>query len=339
MELKGKKSFILIIAVLIFAALSAYTTAIGVSNIWQDVGSLEKNLFSWGFAIATSCIMVYLILQLPGLILKGKGWLVFISYMIIALISIFFNFNAFLGSLNKTSIMAEEVRVLQSKTNDLTRFTETKIRERLKIQELQSEVDKLKAAADSEEYHNLRPGKGPRHQKIKEKLNLAKKKLETAISQMNKNSQEISKINSDINNSAKEALEKDEKEDYVNKIEHIKMQYNILLAAASRFLTSESKKMYQLSEFATERLDSPEQSLKSLFNLILNYQNLKGWQRYSIFLALFLALVLDLPIFLALFVLHMGRRGKSYINIPDGIEEKEENKKEGKKIDPFIDFG
>lgn len=334
---ENKLNNFLVAAVVIFASLSAYTTMIGIKLIWEDTAFLEKYFFSALFAIGCSVMMIYLTLRLPHLISRKQGWYNLSGYLLIASISIFFNFNAIYHNFSKQSNIIEELRLIQNKVQNLFSHCEDQFRINYNIDKLISKVDSLEAEAQTEEFHNLRPGRGPIHQKIKQNLNLAKAELQSGnlelesvltplkTEKLKTDSLSLLAINHKNEKELTEAFEKNSK------------LYNTIYSELEAHSVNIPKKFERSANISIERTRSPEQSLKTIVNLFFNFDNLPSWQKYAVIISIILGIALDLPIYLALFLIYMSNSTSGEVEKEKTIRT-EEKRKILKEFDPFIDF-
>jgi len=296
------------IAIYILSLLSTYTTLLGIADIWEQVSFLERYTFALLFSVAISIIMIYLIFQITKTKTQGLLIAFSISYILIALISFFFNFYAFVNYMNKNTILSDEVKKIRNISNELVIYIEKILDKNFEINKLQTRVDKLTADALSEVTNNLNPGPGPKHQKIKEKLNFSKEKLKTAN---NKKSQILSKVQKhkdSISKEAFDALKANQKNKYLEKLIRIQNDYSQLLSIAKQFsINNDLSKNNALNKFNVcfsqiERGRTPSDNVKSIVDLFFDREKIPEWQRYSIYLSLFLAFILDFPIFFSIVV-------------------------------------
>jgi hypothetical protein len=320
-EEKRALPIILLTAVLIFSVMSAYTTQKGFSLIWDDSGSMEQFFMSWGIAIASSLLLIWLTLQIARR--SHNRFKIALSYLIVASISIFFNFNTFYSKQTKTGYTQNDIRAIIEEINNIKAGGYRKVEE--KKRKLQEEVDSLRALVQAEEEHVLRPGKGPIYQKKRERYLIKKMIKETYDKEMEVFRSKVEDMSQKSIKNLSMALEKNRTGPMNSALEKGLIEMNNIESSIKSFVPDYSYK--KKVEIISNKSDTPRYSLFIIYNAIKYLFGMKNELSKekvpAVVLAVFLSLILDLPIFLILFFMFHSstdtyiRRKKSRKPYPD----------------------
>jgi len=160
---------ILYVALVIFAVMSALTTFIGVNLVMSSFQEIIRWTLAAGIAVGTSLMMVYLGIRAADFIGKGQILSISIGYLFIASLSVFFNFHTFYGGQTLSVSLVEDAKMVRKEVTSISKKYKEEIERINNIDNLTKKVSDTKAAMNAEEFHNTRPGRGDKHQELKEK--------------------------------------------------------------------------------------------------------------------------------------------------------------------------
>jgi len=168
--IKPKWQHLLTVAVIILALISAYTTAEGFGLIWR-LNTLIENFVAWSFAIALSALLVYCSVNIPVYYRRGQAKGLTITFVLIALLSFFFNFNSIYPRVVKKQV--DDYHQEFKKTNDLLIRMKDKTLKHLTeytgVEDLMRNSDSLQVLIDREiagRNKSGKPGIGPEAKRL-----------------------------------------------------------------------------------------------------------------------------------------------------------------------------
>jgi hypothetical protein len=150
---------LLFLAVILLNAISIVTTSLGFSLVWQG----GSPLMAWAFASAIGLILVHLTFEVAGA-QPGKSVTGYVlGYVVLAAVSVFFNFNAFFGKMAAPSLEVNTISQLQFLHDRVYKEAEARIRKDYDIDELESQLASALAGMEYEKKRPDLPGSGPRY--------------------------------------------------------------------------------------------------------------------------------------------------------------------------------
>lgn len=293
-----KKLFdsILIISFMCFGIASAVTTFLGVYSVLQDQQDYVRLGLSTLLAIGTSGAMLYIGYKVPEYKNQGKIILVVLAYLLIASLSIFFNFVTFYESQIKSSTADNDIQALNNSLSQNYLSSIKYLDNKYSITELKDSIAFYKASAKSEEEHAIRPGKKWRWQKLKESLNLFESQYEKAKKEHKDELETVNKLNSETSNILSEVANSEESFDNMaldKAITNINKLININKSMDENYV-------YDLPVLGIKRVNRPDYILEFMSKTISNYDTIEDSQKSKFNLSLFFSILLDIPIFLTM---------------------------------------
>jgi len=168
-----------IVAIVLFSFISTYTTGVGFQNIWAS-GGFMGTLIAWAFAVGVSSFLIYCSLKIPDYVEQGRAWRLIVAFLLFAMLSLFFNFNAIYDLFRSDDILRDELERVDNKITSMHTYCIDMVDKEYKYSHWQKQVDSLNRKADAEENHALRPGKKSIYQGIVDKRVDAEAELEAA---------------------------------------------------------------------------------------------------------------------------------------------------------------
>lgn len=283
-----------------FALASAVTTFIGVALVLESLNVYIRYFISFLISFATSGVMLYIGLNIPHYFLKGKVSLPVLAYFSIALISVFFNFVTFYQGQIMNQTLSSDTRLINAKLEELYKKSLYALSEYYKINEIQNKMAVEKAGMDSEKDHAVEPGEGGRWQKHFAQYNKYKQRVDIAKKEYNK---EKIRIDSIYSNTVA-LLKRAENE---NKIEQKEVILNDAVSNIDRlngFISlyePRGKELIMGLDYL--RVKKPDYMLSVIVDMFYRYNQLHGLEQSRFMLSMFLAVMLDIPIFMVLMLL------------------------------------
>ena len=174
------------------ACASAYTTANGIELMLAGSGGALSSVVSWAIALGLSGLMFYLsALTIGATVVQLRR--VVVAYLVVASVSMFFNFNLMYGAQLRQQGSGVEVRELRSELSRAHAAGLKSLGERLDLPALEQEVKRLEGELISEEEHATNPGKGPKYQAIREELERRQADLQVATERYSKIQESVQK--------------------------------------------------------------------------------------------------------------------------------------------------
>lgn len=291
---------ILIISFIFFGIASAVTTFLGVMLVLESYDDYLKLILSGLIAIATSGVMLYIGFSIPKFNKDGRIIFIILAYLVIASLSIFFNFVTFYQGQIMTRTVDQDIRNLNSELTSSYENAKKQLELGLKIYAVRDSIAKYRAAAKSEAENVMRPGKKWRWQKLKEKENLYESQLTNIENIYNLKVKKISTIY----NSGKHTLNSIKLEDKLK----IKISYAEKVIKTIDELNAISKGINPNFVYSSYKPDftsvkKPDYILQKIVDVFSNYKNITGKAKTRFAISLFLSVLLDIPIFITLLLL------------------------------------
>lgn len=291
---------ILIAVIIIFSALSAYTTKDGFALVWGEDHFVVRELLAWGIAVGTSLFMIYLSVQVVKFAAQGKFFRLIFGYLFVASLSMFFNFNAIYGRQAKSFAFTEEALRLRESLMNLKAGSIAELEKTYKIYELQRAIDSLSAEMEIERTHNLRPGLGTIHQKLKQEKAIKESALASASKEVVPIKENIESVMRISLNRLDEAIKSGDEKLLSSALDDGKKSFDDVYAEIKAKISSYIVDKPILEAY---KIDRPDYSLFTVINLF-EKDKINDEERARINLSIFISVALDFPIFFSLAVLN-----------------------------------
>lgn len=304
---------LLLSAILIFGAISAYTTKVGFAMIWGSDSLLTQDLIAWGVALGLGILMVYMSLELTKQLSSASFWGIVCGYVLVASISLFFNFNAILGRQARTANLSNDIELLERGIIGIKAEGDRQLREHFSVIQLTKSVDSLKNEMDLEESHNTRPGRGPRHQRLREEHAAALTALNVAsnrVREVERKADSLYTISLGILSDTNLEGSSDEVERRIDTVE----QYYLSMYGlySSEIGALDYPNTISLESKTSGRM---ENTLYSIFKTVMSSfsreSDISGEERARVYFSLLLGVAIDFPIFFILVFTNITKRRSS----------------------------
>ncbi len=312
-----KRERILIVVILIFAFLSAIATMIGAASILETENSILRYGFASLIAVGLSLFLIYLTLQLSYSSNIKKIWPLAFTYIFIAMLSLVFNFSAFIGWSLSEEYLVNDVNILHQNITNLSARSNDCFDSVYKYTEKIKEVEQLILDMKTEETRRDRPGRKWRYYDIETKYNIAKVELDRATEKFNNDKLFVEKRSTEIKNILENAMTEKQNADLKSAIEKGIRAENEILA----YIKARSPKFIH-KKFSSQGLylENPNFALITIQKLFTSLGKEDIFftknEKSAIILSFFFGFLLDFPIFLTLVVLRLGR-SKTQQNFQD----------------------
>jgi len=321
-EKQSNKNKFLYVSIILFALASAYTTQVGISLLWQGDNWLIREGLALVIAIAISSTLVYISMQIPEALSEGKGYTLILGYLLIGLLSVLFNFNAFYSRQaigteipNRANLVKEEAGELSS---EVARYLNAE------VNTIQSLVDSLSGELEAEKSHPNRPGRGKVYFEINRQFQVASKELSTIMSKKNVLLPAVDSSKQKIINLLNVALGNGGEKKMNIAIDSSYTLFGQLVTnIESELIEFEARRLPPRVNM--ERLES---SMTVLFNWIKGTGEYSDDQKSQVVIALIFSLILDFPIFFLLVILNWQptKKDKTKIDVSDDKTRRENEK-------------
>ena len=306
-----KLKFYLSIPVVILATISAYTTALGMASIFINLQTFQRYAVSGGFAVSISLLMVFIIMNLIGRQDKKFLYMMLITYLSVASISLFFNFNSIYGFMTKSSRASHELRLVITYTEELYANAIAAVEKLHSVDTLLEDLNKKRSEMETEEKHYRRPGRGPIYHELKSQYNLLNARLSTARLLVEKDSAVFKKEYANVLANADILQDGSSYERIKKAIEASVISYDIMYHKYSSLFGH--KRTYRVENIKKyiDGGESTASSLETLNEVLFEYDTMDKWRRNAVILSLFIGFILDFPIFLVVFVINYRSANKA----------------------------
>lgn len=298
--MKGYQNILVSIVVIIFASLSAYTTKIGFNLLWGGDDPTNKIIIPWAVAIGLSLFMVVLTSIIPLAIKNKKIPLLILVYSIIALGSMFFNFQGFFGRQTHNISLIEDAKSARVILTSINNKSDLELLNYYKLNKIQQEQDSFYARMQEEVDHGYQPGKGERYQGWQSKYLRTKNRLKT-------NKGNYSKDSLFIASNASEGI--DRLNSALNSMIQVDLQLSISNAEIKQSMIVEKIKTLnnnfnpEIFKSESHRMEDPDYVLSN-FLKYFSGDTLSEADNSRFALSIFFSFILDFPIFFSIVLLN-----------------------------------
>ena len=300
-----KTENLLYFSVFILAIISAYTTAEGFMLVW-NTGGFIGSIIAWAFALAVSAFIVFASLKVSEYLKYGKAAGLIFTFVLFALISMFFNFNSIYGKFITKDIYIDELKQIKIKLAGIEVNGLNAVDEFYGFSKYEKKADSLGKKAEAEEKNVLRPGKWVRYQALVDQKTDATAQLAQAKEKFNviktRFNAELPKLYGKIDSTILFAKEKD----YAVVLDEAFGKYNELGMVVKNINPKYDFKPVN----RTSNAGKPDFALQSLVKLLSGDETLTSKEKVSIGLSMLLSFLLDFPLFIAIVILHLPRKKK-----------------------------
>jgi hypothetical protein len=302
----GQKKILLNTVLFIFLGLSAVTTYLGADLVLNFDNAILQFAVSFSLAIGLSLLLLFLSKSISTFLDSVVGGILLLfSYTIVALLSVFFNFQTFYINLNKKSDVDSNSVVLRTNIN---KMSSKGYLENIALSSLQDSISLKKAEMDFELGNSSNPGEGP-------KFLAAEAKYLKYKSIYKDNERKFNRVFSEIlrdKNSATKLL--DSIQINQNTTSSF-IQSNLLNKALDKYnsICANISSLNSTHECELVTIDKKDitSSLEVFMNIISGEKKFSVREQASIGLSVFLAAILDFPIFLLLVSIEFVNRTSS----------------------------
>lgn len=314
--MKLSKEYILAVGLVLFALASAITTFLGVSLVMKSFENWISVSMAVCISIGTSAMMIYLGLKTSEIRGRGNILMIALGYLFIASISVFFNFHTFFGSQAVTSALDSDAKNVRAMISQNFAEIESAMRDQYDIVKLEQIVAIDTANMVSEETHNSRPGKGGKHQVLKEKFLRSKNTLIAAQKRYRSEIANIKLTVDDTKQMITDALASDNTDELKQAIRLGSDTYEALIGKRNSISGSNIEAKLELS---SSQLERPDYMVNIITQYFKDKSKLSEQSISRVHLSFGLSVFLDFPIFITLLFVNTGR---------DSYEDEEEGKEE-----------
>jgi hypothetical protein len=174
--------------VLLLNAVSVYTTASGLQLAWREGGFFSTVVMPWGLAIAIGSLLVFLTIEAGFRNLNvSRNWVV-VAYLVLAAVSIFFNFNYIYSSMTAGEEEREALLSLETLQASLHAQVIDYARDVTRVENIRKQLEDSKTEMDIEKARPDRPGEGWRwigrmaaYQRLNGNLRVAREKYDEFV--------------------------------------------------------------------------------------------------------------------------------------------------------------
>ena len=190
---------LLVPAIIVIAGvLSAYTTADGVYSILKEWGQIPAGAAAAGFATILGSAMIYLTFEARRRRGTASVLPVVVLYLVVAAVSIFFNFNSIFSAFASQDLAVADARRLRTAVSTMIASGDTHLRGVYQVDKLYRAAEAAKNAAEFEATREDRPGRKQRYIRLKEKWVESQSALVAATNLYDRDRQELAALASQL---------------------------------------------------------------------------------------------------------------------------------------------
>lgn len=321
-EGKGERVWIwMYVGVFVFTVLSGYTTMLGVSMVIPFETALAQNVVSFLFAFAAGLMMIGISFLLKFEKTPWRKTAVSV-YFILLCISVFFNFNALYGVMEKRIGLGDEAMELRTELVNFRGVVELAVSQKYGLKDIQKQVDDLAAKMSLERKHYARPGEGPRYHQLKQQHDeVVSMKLEYAQASVDAFNKSIDKMVQPAIDALEKAMKEENNAGYQEAIQGGVKTYVDLKAEVRKELPGFTHEFSFVH--SAESADRPERALLALRDYWVGNKDQSGLSSQQksdaedrdlrIVIALAMSVVIDMPLFLFMVILSLPDSGAGLI--------------------------